>query len=173
MATVTAVQRAEEAGIPKIVKFDELVSRVNSTFDAIARRAYGLFEENGRQFGHDLEDWFRAEGELLQPVKLDMTETDQGIEVKAEVPGFSEKELEISAEPNRLTIAGKHEASKEEKKGRAAYSETEAFEIFRMIALPAEVDAAKATATVKKGVLTVTLPKAAKEQAAGVKPATA
>lgn len=32
--------------------------------DAIAHRAYELFEERGREFGHDLDDWLRAEHEL-------------------------------------------------------------------------------------------------------------
>lgn len=35
------------------------------THDEIARRAYQLFEERGREPGHEWEDWFRAERELL------------------------------------------------------------------------------------------------------------
>ena len=35
-----------------------------STHDEIARRAYQLFEERGREPGHEWEDWFRAEREL-------------------------------------------------------------------------------------------------------------
>jgi hypothetical protein len=34
------------------------------THDEIARRAYQLFEERGREPGHDWEDWFQAEREL-------------------------------------------------------------------------------------------------------------
>ena len=34
------------------------------TDDAIARRAYGLYEERGREHGHDLDDWLQAEREL-------------------------------------------------------------------------------------------------------------
>ena len=36
------------------------------TDDAIARRAYGLYEERGREHGHDLDDWLRAERELRE-----------------------------------------------------------------------------------------------------------
>ena len=32
--------------------------------DIIARRAYELFEERGREDGHDLDDWLQAEDEL-------------------------------------------------------------------------------------------------------------
>ena len=37
--------------------------------DVIARRAYELYEERGREDGHDWDDWFRAERETphLQP----------------------------------------------------------------------------------------------------------
>ena len=34
--------------------------------DAIARRAYELFEKRGREMGHDLDDWLRAEHELME-----------------------------------------------------------------------------------------------------------
>ena len=34
------------------------------THDEIARRAYQLFEERGREPGREWEDWFRAEREL-------------------------------------------------------------------------------------------------------------
>lgn len=32
--------------------------------DVIAQRAYELFQERGREDGHDLDDWLRAEREL-------------------------------------------------------------------------------------------------------------
>jgi HSP20 family molecular chaperone IbpA len=47
-----------------------------------------------------------------------INESDESISVKAEVPGFNEKELQVTMEPNRLAISGKRESSKEEKKGR-------------------------------------------------------
>jgi Protein of unknown function (DUF2934) len=34
--------------------------------EAIRRRAYELYEERGRKDGHDLEDWWRAEAEIVQ-----------------------------------------------------------------------------------------------------------
>ena len=160
----TAVERAPEAKKPQMVAFESLADRVDSMFDQIRRRAYELFDGNGHEWGHDLADWLKAEKELLRPVQLDLTETEDALEVKAEVPGFTEKELEVSVEAQRLTISGKHEASKEEKKGKAVYSETSSSDILRVLSLPAEVDAAKASATLKDGILKLTLPKTAKAQ---------
>ena len=36
----------------------------------ISRRAYELYEQRGRDHGHDYEDWFLAERELHDAVKL-------------------------------------------------------------------------------------------------------
>jgi Protein of unknown function (DUF2934) len=32
-------------------------------------RAYELFEQRGREDGHDLDDWLRAEAELTMPAR--------------------------------------------------------------------------------------------------------
>jgi hypothetical protein len=35
-----------------------------ATVDQIRRRAYELYEEHGREDGHDVEDWLQAEAEI-------------------------------------------------------------------------------------------------------------
>jgi HSP20 family protein len=136
---------------------------MNSIFENIARRAFEIFEGNGRMFGHDLDNWFQAERELLHPLNVGLAETETAFELKAEVADFGEKELEINVEPRRVVIAGRRETKSEEKKGEMVRSETSAEQMLRVVELPAEVDTAKATATLLKGTLTVTMPKAAAE----------
>ena len=34
--------------------------------EGIRRHAYELYEERGREDGHDMEDWLRAEAEITQ-----------------------------------------------------------------------------------------------------------
>lgn len=166
----TAVQRAQEpTSSPKIVNPETLIERMDAIFHDISRRAYQIFEGNGSQHGHDVDDWLKAERELLCPVNVEVNETDKGVEIKADVQGFNEKELEISVEPTQLTITGKHETSKEEKKGQITYSESIASDILRYVTLPTEIDATKATATLKNGTLNIVAPKTAK-QVASVKP---
>lgn len=166
----TAMQRVEDRGAVKIVKNGDFFERANQMFDAISRRAYEIFENDGRTFGHDIENWFKAEQELFHPVHVNVTETDDAVEVKAEVPGFNEKDLEVNVEPRRLTITGKRETSKEEKKGKTVYTETCSNQIFRVLDLPADVEPEKATTTLKNGMLQLTLPKIAKAQSIKVKP---
>ena len=38
--------------------------------EQIEKRAYELFEARGAEHGHDVEDWVRAESEILQPTRL-------------------------------------------------------------------------------------------------------
>jgi HSP20 family protein len=68
----------------------------------------------------------------------------------------------VTVEPYRLTISGKRESSKEEKKGKTTYCETCSDEVFRVIGLPVEVDTEKITATLKDGILQLTMPRTAK-----------
>src|SRR6516225_7050711 len=91
MAETTAVRRAEEPIRP--IKYASLFDQMENVFNRIARRAYEIFEGNGRAFGRELGDWFQAERELLHPVPVNVTESDGSFEMKAEVPGFNEKEI--------------------------------------------------------------------------------
>jgi HSP20 family protein len=167
--TSMAVQRAEEKPVI-IAPVERLVDRMNKTFQTINQRAYEIFEGSGHRFGHDLDDWFRAEMDLLHPVHVKIDESGESLEVKAEVPGFSEKEIEVSVEPHRLTITGKRETEKkEEKKGKTVYSEFCSNQILRIVDLPASVDAEKVTATLKDGILQLTMPKAAKAKTIEIK----
>ena len=168
MAETAAVKRAEEPMKP--IKYGSVFDQIQDTFNALSRRAYEIFEGNGRAFGRDWEDWFQAERELLHPVHVSIEEFDDSFAVKAEVPGFSEKELEINLEPRRLTITGKREAKKEEKKGKTVYAERCCDEILRMVDLPAEVETDKVNATLKNGVLEFTLPKVAKAHTVHIRP---
>jgi HSP20 family protein len=143
----------------KLADVDDIFRDMRETFDSIAHRAYEIFEANGRQFGRDMENWFRAEHELLHPVHLEMRESDKELTVKAEVPGFESKDIEISVEPSRLTIAGKREWNKEEKEQKLVYSERRSNQFFRCVDLPAEVNPEKASATLKDGVLELKIPK--------------
>jgi len=166
----TAVERAGRAPHLRLVPAEQMIDHMKETFDAIARRAFEIFDGNGRRFGRELEDWFQAEAELLHPVHLEVSESDDALTVRAEVPGFSEKDLEVSVEPRRLTISGKRESTQERKEGKTVYSERCSNQIFRTVDLPAAVDtAAAAKATCDQGLLTITLVKAAKPEGRRVK----
>jgi HSP20 family protein len=155
-----AVKSEEHIAPFKITEFERIFDRMHEMQEMISRRAFELFEKGGKIFGRDLDDWFRAEGELLHPVNISIDETEDGLKVEAEVPGFKAEELEVSVEPRRLTITGKREAEKEEKKkGKTVYSERSAEGILRVVDLPVEINTEKVSAVLKDGVLEFTIAK--------------
>jgi len=173
MSAQAAIQPVKAPVSVKPQTADEVFDRIERTYNTIAQRAFEIFNNNGRWFGHEMEDWVRAESELLHPVHLEIAETDENLIVRAEVPGFTSKELTIDVEPQRLTITGKHEAQEESKQGKTVYSERCAKEVMRVVELPSEVDTSKVNATLKDGILNVEMPKAAHAKTVRVEAKTA
>ncbi len=99
-------------------------------------------------------------GRGLMP-NIDVHETDNGLEVTAELPGVDEKDVEVTLADNVLTIKGeKKYEHKEGAEGRVV-SERSYGAFQRSFTLPYEVDPNRVQANVEKGVLKVSLPKSA------------
>ena len=157
---VESAKQTKSATSAKLVPPADLFDRVQQLHDSVKRRAFEIFEGNGGIHGRDLEDWFRAESELTQPVKVHVADTEGDLTVRADVPGFAGKELEVSVEPRRVTVVGRREISKEEESRSRVYKEGASDQILRVVDLPTDVDPAKALASVKGGVLELKMPKA-------------
>lgn len=159
-AQSVAVLQPKKDSAP-VKKEEDFFQHFQRMYDSIARRAFEIFDGNGRMFGNDLHDWFQAESEFLHPVHIEMTASDEGFNVQAEVPGFSPKDLEISVEPRRLTITGKRETKEERKEKKTVYKERCSDEILRVVELPADINTDKVKATLENGILSLEMPKAA------------
>ncbi len=155
----TGLQPAKAPAPLKLVTTEDLFDRVQDIYDSIARRAFEIFESRGHADGYDFDDWLRAESELLHPLHVDLADSGDALAVQAEVPGFSLNELEVSVEPRRLTISGKRQGKDERKSGKTIYAERCSDQVLRVLDLPANVDPAKTTATLKDGVLELVMPK--------------
>ena len=125
--------------------------------DLIARRAYELFESSGFTHGRALEDWLRAESEILLQAPADVTETETGFTIHADVPGFGEKDLEVRVAPRSLCITGKRQEASDQKEGKTVYSERRPKHIFRVLDLPCEIDPDTVNTTVSDGLLEIKL----------------
>ena len=154
----TIPQRITPLPVHRLTEDRTFVERMGQISSTIARRAYELFEARRSENGHDWEDWFRAESELLIPVPVKVMETDGDLHVRAEVPGFTAKEIEVRIEPRRLIICGKKQQASEQNKGKAVHRVEKSDEIFRALDLPHEIDPEKVTATLDHTVLEITLP---------------
>lgn len=92
---------------------------------------------------------------------IDVTEDDKAVRVEAELPGMSDKDIELSLSRDALTITGEKRDGKEERTGNYFHTERSFGSFMRTIPLPVEIDAEKAQARFEKGILKITLPKAA------------
>lgn len=90
---------------------------------------------------------------------MDISETKDSLVVKVEVPGMEQKDIKISLQENLLTIKGEKRQEKEEKEEHYHRVERSYGAFTRSLRLPVAVEASKVSASVKNGVLTVTLPK--------------
>ncbi len=94
------------------------------------------------------------------PPAIDIIERPEAVVIRAEMPGVDKENIDISLQENALTISGKIEEDKEEKKEDFYYSERSYRSYSRTVELPCKVNSEKIKAGLKNGILTVTLPKA-------------
>jgi len=104
-----------------------------------------------------------AEFSTLAP-SVDVIDREDEVLVRAEVPGFKKEDIDISVSGTMLTVKGDMKAEKKEEKGDYYRCEITRGAFSRTLAVPAEVDEAKAKAAMKDGVLELTLPKAEKSK---------
>ena len=96
---------------------------------------------------------------------VDIVEDDASFKFTAELPGLSEKDVEVALSGDTLTIKGEKRQEREEKKQDYHLTERNYGAFQRAFVLPADVDSDKVTAAFTNGILTVTVPKTAKAAA--------
>lgn len=106
-----------------------------------------------------------SDGNYFAP-RVDVKETEKGLEVYAELPGIELKDIEVELAPTSLTFQGKKDESTEEKSESYFRRERYFGSFYQEIPLPWEIDPStiKADAIFNNGVLTVTIPKPAPAQ---------
>lgn len=90
---------------------------------------------------------------------LDVSETDNEIEVRADLPGMKPEEIDIQVSGATLTIRGERKEEHEEKGKTYHRVERRVGEFSRSVTLPCDVQENKVDAQYADGVLTVKLPK--------------
>jgi HSP20 family protein len=91
---------------------------------------------------------------------INVTEDKDYYRVRAELPGLSAEDLDISITGNSLALSGERKISEEAKDAKYHRRERESGKFSRMIELPDHVEGEKVEAKMADGILTVVLPKA-------------
>ena len=108
----------------------------------------------------DVPSAWRGGFEGMTPA-IDVAEDDKGFAITAELPGMTEKDVDITVAADAVTIKGEKREEKETKEANYYLSERRFGSFQRTFPLPDSVDRDKIEATFEKGVLRLTLPKRA------------
>ena len=127
--------------------FLDLHREVNRLFDDSLRN---MRESGGSSGG----------GFTLSP-KVDVSQTDEGWEITAELPGVDQNDIDLRLDGDMLTISGEKKDERKDDQNRFVERRYGAFT--RSFQLPFTPDPEKVTADCDRGVLTVKLPKAAEQ----------
>lgn len=108
---------------------------------------------DGADSGETIANWTPA---------MDVIETKDSVVLRAELPGLSDKDVEISVEGNTLSLKGEKKSHYEDQEGSYRRAETRYGSFYRSFSLPNSVDQDKIDAQFTHGVLEITLPKVEK-----------
>jgi HSP20 family protein len=132
------------------------VSDIDRMFDAMGLFR-GRFDRLFDEFNRSVEyapGWSSVAG---YP-RTNLYDKGDHFEMVAEVPGLSKEDLNVKIQGNYLEISGKREIKVPE--GYRVHRGERGSESFtRSLTLPADVDSGKVSATLRDGLLTLTLPK--------------
>ena len=92
--------------------------------------------------------------------RVDVSESEDGYTIHAELPGIRKEDLNITLRERVLTIEGEKKETDEKKEGNRYRSERSYGKFSRSFKLPSAVQEDKIAANYSEGVLTLTVPKA-------------
>ena len=161
-ARAKSEKKAAAAGSDKkavTVKSDTFME-MDRRFRELEHRLDNVFSDNwGFPSRWELPDWSRLYKIKLAAPRIDIVDRDDDILVRADVPGYDKRGLEVSFTDNTITIRGSTSEAKKEEKGDYYRNETMKSAFTRTVYLPSDVDGSRASSTYTDGVLEVTVPK--------------
>ncbi|MGB7022466.1 MAG: Hsp20/alpha crystallin family protein [Candidatus Acidiferrales bacterium] len=117
--------------------------------DAVAKRAYEIYERSGRQPGCDRKNWSLAENEILKPLSCGVLKSQNGVNVSMCSSSLSAKDIEVCVEPHRLIVLAHKDSNPTT--GDAA--------IYRVLPLADEIEPSSVRLRAHGGVLEIKLGK--------------
>jgi len=154
------VQKVKDGQKDALPFFREFEKR----FDEIRNRAFQLFESRGNKFGHELDDWLKAEREVFGSPAAELADKGNAYELQMALPGFEPKDVEVTATPDELIIHASASSEKKSNKENVLWSEFSSSDVYRRIPAPTALNPDGITAALDKGVLLITAQKAAESK---------
>jgi HSP20 family protein len=150
----TALKRAMDSPFTLIRRFADEMDRLFEDFGF----GFGLRMPSLLTRGHES---LRREPRLVPAEwspRVDILEREGQVVVRADLPGLTKDDIKVELTDNLLTLQGERKLEKKEEREGYYYNERFQGTFYRSIPLPEGVDASKATAEFRNGVLEVAMP---------------
>jgi HSP20 family molecular chaperone IbpA len=168
--------RAQRPPQRECIALSDATDCLLEAYDVVSRRAYENFLTRGAGPDGELQDWFRAERDLLLNFPIHLQESDRFVYALASVPGATAERLALGIESRWLVILAHHARNGHDKpdatEGLCAslhsgdsrglepqLEEDRPAKSVCIVELPADVDAARAIAVLSDGILGIRMPK--------------
>ena len=155
--TKLAVERVKGRELLPMTIFEEMRQFMNRVRD----RAFDLFLDRTGNAIHELDDWFRAERELLGFAPMELVEKPEAFVLRVAVPGVAAENIQVTALPQEIIVRTEVPPPQEAPDQKVLIKEFRSEKTFRRVELPAAIDIDRVTAAMKDGMLEVVAVKAA------------
>jgi HSP20 family protein len=143
-----------------------LLEEMKTWAERVRERAFAIFQRRGSGDGMDVDDWLRAERDLMLAAESELIEKDSQFQLRIAAPGFDEKDVRVTALPDALVVSAESTHRHEKNEGNVHFCEFGEKRLFRRFDLPETIDVDKVAAQLDKGILRVTAAKARQAKAA-------
>jgi HSP20 family protein len=125
--------------------------------DRLQRQMNRLFEDTW-------PSWVRESETSVHAPAAEMSETEDALTLKLEIPGMEAKDLDIDVSKDNVVIRGERKQEEKTEEDGMTRSEFRYGKFERVIPLPIHIDNQNVTAEYKNGILRLSLPKAEEEK---------
>jgi len=153
-----AIRKVNDAGKKNLPVFEEIAKRL----EGVRQRAFDLFENRGRELGHDQEDWLKAEREVFSWPASELAEKDGTYEIQVSLPGFESKDVEVNTTPSEIVIHAETKEEKKTQKNGVLWTEFGSNDVYRRFELSNPINVEKVTANLENGILRIVAPESVK-----------
>src|SRR5258706_7176245 len=134
MSNIPVEQVRDTAALPR-----PLLEETESLSAKIRSKAYEIFEMRGATPGSDLDDWLKAERQLMRLPDTELSEKEKEFQVRIRVQGLEPKDIRITALPNLILLQAEPKSSESR--------------IFQRLDFSIPVNPDRVTARLDKGIL--------------------
>jgi len=147
-----AVDKIDETKAATASVFDEL----NTVSEGVRRRAFEIFERRGSD-GCAVDDWLRAERDLLWIPESEFVERGAKFDIRLSAPGFDPGDIHVVALGDALIVKAASTHTHSQTEGNVLhFCEFGQKTLFRRFELPEPINLDKVTANLEKGILHLT-----------------